>query len=239
MKAMIFAAGAGTRLHPLTHQIPKALVEVGGRTMLEHTILHLKNYGVKNIVINIHHFPEMIEEFVRKNNAFGMDIAFSKEDRLLDTGGGLKKAAWFFDEQSPIILHNVDVLSNLDLSELYRTHLHNRPLATLAVRKRETSRYLLFDRDNRLCGWENTKKGEIKLIRNIEQPQRMAFSGIHIADPVLLQKMPNKEVHPITETYLELGKEQKIMAYREEQSYWFDIGNLENLEKARNFMDYR
>src|SRR6056297_57245 len=151
MKAMIFAAGIGSRLQPLTWEKPKALVEVGGKTMLEHTILHLKHYGIRSIVINVHHLAGQIRQFVEQNEGFGLDIALSDEtEQLLDTGGGLKKASWFFKDEEPFIVHNVDVLSNLDLNQLYQYHLRQHALATLAVRQRESSRYLLFDSGNRL-----------------------------------------------------------------------------------------
>jgi len=237
MKAMIFAAGIGSRLQPLTLKKPKALVEVGGKTMLEHTILHLKQYGIKRIVINIHHFAEQIKQFVYQHNAFGLEIVFSHEtDQLLDTGGGLKKASWFFSTKEPFIVHNVDVLSNLDLHQLYHHHTRHHALATLAVRGRESSRYLLFDSGNRLCGWENLKKGEKKLIRPAAQYKRLAFSGIHVIDPALFQMMPNKKVFSITQTYLETGYKCMIQGFQEHDSWWFDVGNWENLQKARSFM---
>ncbi|MBS3806229.1 MAG: nucleotidyltransferase family protein [Bacteroidales bacterium] len=237
MKAMIFAAGKGSRLQPLTLEKPKALVEVGGTTMLEHTIRHLRDYGIESIVINIHHFAGQIRQFIDQHDGFGLDIAFSDErEQLLDTGGGLKKASWFFSEKEPFIVHNVDVLSNLDLNELYQYHTRQHALATLAVRERESSRYLLFDSGNRLCGWENLKEGEKKLIRPAAHYRRLAFSGIQVIDPSLFQIMPDEKVFSITKAYLDAGKNNDIQAYQDNNTWWFDIGNPANLQKADHFM---
>src|SRR5690606_32019928 len=154
MKAMIFAAGMGTRLKPLTDTIPKALVPVGGKPLLQHIIEKLKRFGFNEIIINIHHFGQQIIDFVQENNSFDIRIEFSDErEQLLDTGGGIKKAAWFFDDNKPFLVHNVDILSNIDLQELYHFHLKNNTIATLLCSIRQTSRYLLFDTDNHLRGW--------------------------------------------------------------------------------------
>lgn len=237
MKAMIFAAGIGSRLYPITSQKPKALVEVGGKTMLEHTIRHLKDYGTEAIIINVHHFADQIRQFVHQHNSFSIEIAFSDETgQLLDTGGGLKKASWFFSEKEPFIVHNVDVLSNLNLHQLYQYQTDQNALATLAVRQRQSSRYLLFDTSNRLCGWENRKTGETKLIRPAKNSRRLAFSGIQVIHPDLLQWMPREKVFSITQTYLEAGSQNTIQAFPEKNSWWFDIGNPENLQQARRFM---
>ncbi|HKL38681.1 MAG TPA: sugar phosphate nucleotidyltransferase [Bacteroidales bacterium] len=236
MKAMIFAAGLGSRLHPVTSNKPKALVEVGGKTMLEHTLLHLKEHDITEVIINLHHFPGMIEEFVEDHEAFGMDVSFSREEKLLDTGGGLKKAAWFFNDDEPVLIRNVDILSDLDLNEMVRRHRHHQPLASLLVSKRETSRYLLFDEQHRLCGWEHMKEGRQKIVREAATLQQMAFNGIHIVNPAILSLLPDKEVFSITEAYLELSKNHDILAFEDTSSYWFDIGTSEKLEKARRFM---
>src|SRR5215468_7400846 len=157
MKAMVLAAGLGTRLRPLTNDRPKALVEINGRTLLEITLTRLRSFGVREVIINVHHFADMILHYLHENNYFGMRIEISREEVLLDTGGGLKKAAWFFLEDSkpseePLLLHNVDVISAIDLGRMVQFHIENRALATLAVQKRETSRYLLFDECLQLCG---------------------------------------------------------------------------------------
>src|SRR5664280_1226211 len=163
MKAMIFAAGLGTRLKPVTDNLPKALVPIAGKPLLEHVILKLKSAGFDEIIVNIHHFPDQIIDFLKANNNFSIRIEVSDErNLLLDTGGGIRRAAWFFDDEKPFLVHNVDILSNVDLKELYQQHLRSNSLATLVVSKRDTFRYLLFNDDNRLCGWINEKTGETK-----------------------------------------------------------------------------
>ena len=239
MKGMIFAAGVGSRLHPVTSNKPKALVEVDGKTMLEHTLLHLKTHGITDVIINIHHFPGMIEEFVHNHGAFGMNVSFSREGKLLDTGGGLKEAAWFFNDDEPILLRNVDILSNLNLREMIRMHRHHQPLATLAVSNRQSSRYLLFDAQNRLCGWKHVKEKRQNVVRETEHLNKRAFNGIHVIDPALLTLLPNKKVFSITEAYLKACKDHAILAFQDNSSYWFDIGTREKLEKARQFMAQR
>lgn len=240
MKAMIFAAGTGSRLQPLTLHKPKALVEVAGKTMLQHTLEHLKEGGVKEVVINVHHFADQVRDFLARHGTWGMDIAISDEtEELLDTGGGLKKASWFFDDGKPFVVHNVDVLSNLNIKELCRRHTESQALATLAVRQRPSSRYLLFDSNNLLCGWEHVKKEEKKMIRNAPEHNRYAFSGIQVISPDLFPMMPDKKAFPITDVYLEAGKNHPIRAFVEQDSWWFDIGDPEKLEKARRFMSTR
>jgi len=235
---MIFAAGVGSRLDPITREKPKALVEVAGKTMLEHTLDHLQQYGVRSVMINLHHFPGQIKAFVQKHAHFGMNIVYSEENqRLLDTGGGLKKAAWFFDQGKPFIIHNVDVLSDLDLGRLYRYHQEHQALATLAVRARTTSRYLLVDSDNRLCGRENTKNAAQEMVFPARSWSRWAFSGIHIADPGLFNLMPQKEVFSIMELYLKAAAHKRIQTYPDNGGYWFDIGTPEKLRQARAFLN--
>ncbi|HNW54747.1 MAG TPA: sugar phosphate nucleotidyltransferase, partial [Bacteroidales bacterium] len=165
MKAMIFAAGLGTRLKPYTETMPKALVPVGGVPMLELLLNHLKQNGFSRIIINVHHFAGQVVDFLDRNHNFGLDIAIShEEDLLLDTGGGLKKAAWFFDDQQPFLVQNVDVMSDIDYLEMLRFHTQTQSLVTLAVSERESSRYFLFDNTMQLSGWENVKTGEVKTI---------------------------------------------------------------------------
>jgi len=235
MKAMLFAAGIGSRLQPLTNQIPKALVEVDGKTMLEHSIRHLVSFGFTEIIINLHHFPDKIKQTLKENDNFGAQISFSRENEaLLDTGGGLKKAAWFFDKGS-FLAYNVDILSNMNLETFIHYHREHNALATLFVRERQSSRYLLFDEKNRLAGWENIKTGEKVITRNTDNYKRLAFSGIHAIHPEVLDDFPTKEVFSIIETYLHLSKQHDIIGFVDNQSYWFDIGNMEKLENARAF----
>ena len=235
-RAMILAAGKGRRLQPITNDLPKALVKVGEKTMLQHSIEHLKQSGFDQLIINLHHFSGQIKQYLREHKNFGADIAFSEEKfQLLDTGGGLKHASWFFQTDNSFIIRNVDILSNLNLSHLYHFHEKQQAMATLVVRRRESSRYLLFDNDNTLCGWENIITGEKKIIRHVKAYQRLAFSGIHISNPLIFNKMPVKSVFSILDVYLEAAAKHNIIAYIDENAYWFDIGNLEKLEKARRF----
>ncbi len=236
---MILAAGLGTRLKPVTNNIPKALVEVGGKTMLERTICHLKQYGFDELIINLHHFPDKIKAYLEAHYHFDTNITFLEEKtELLDTGGGLKHASWFFNDNSPFLIHNVDVLSDLNLRNVYEHHRNQNALATLVVQERKTSRYLLFDAQNRLCGWENTKNGRKVVIHENKNLRRLAFSGIHMANPLLFEHMPSGNVFSIMEVYMKAAETENIVAYQDYESHWFDIGNLENLKKARNFISY-
>jgi NDP-sugar pyrophosphorylase family protein len=238
MKAMILAAGLGTRLRPLTGDRPKALVEVAGYTLLEITLRRLRQFGIHEVIVNVHHFAEMVVEYLKKNDNFGMRIEISREDVLLDTGGGLKKAAWFFLEgasnsDEPFILHNVDVLSTIDLERMARSHRENHALATLAVQERETSRYLLFDAQNHLCGRRAGRDREPEIVRPCEQAQALAFSGVHIISARLLSRMTEGGVFSIIDSYLRLaGEGEKIVGFRADEYYWRDLGRPENVTQA-------
>jgi NDP-sugar pyrophosphorylase family protein len=236
MKAMIFAAGLGTRLQNETTDKPKALVEIGGKTLLQHAIEKLKNEGAKEIVVNVHHFADLVIKFIQNTN-WGIPIYISNEsDKLLETGGGLKKASHFFTDNSPILIYNVDILSNLDLNILKEEHLKSGALATLVVRKRETQRYFKFDSDKNLVGWLNKKTGETKISNpdNFEMATEMAFSGIHIIQPELLKMMPNEDRFSIVKVYLEVAKTHKIKGYFDDSDLWMDVGKTAQLEEARN-----
>ena len=196
MRAMVLAAGLGTRLRPLTDNRPKALVEINGRTMLEIALSRLRTFGIHDVIINVHHFADMVVDYLKKNDNFGMHIEISREEELLDTGGSLKKAAWFFKgsrghsgKEAPFILHNVDVLSTIDLERMWQLHFETEALATLAVQDRETSRYLLFDERRELCGRQAGRNQPPELVRPAQQLQAWAFSGIHIISPRLLTMM--------------------------------------------------
>jgi len=238
MKAMILAAGLGTRLRPLTDDRPKALVEVGGYTLLEITLRRLRQLGIREVIVNVHHFAEMIVGYLKKNDNFGMRIEISREDVLLDTGGGLKKAAWFFLEDSnhsdeSFILHNVDVLSTIDLERMVQSHRENQALATLAVQERETSRYLLFDAQNQLCGRRAGRDREPEIVRSCEQTTALAFSGVHVISPRLLTRMTEDGVFSIIDSYLRFaGAEEKIVAFRADEYYWRDLGRPANVTQA-------
>jgi NDP-sugar pyrophosphorylase family protein len=243
MKAMILAAGLGTRLRPLTDDRPKALVEINGRTLLEIALFRLRTFGVNEVIVNVHHFADMVVDHLKKNDNFGMTIEISREDVLLDTGGGLKKAAYFLAENSqrpeePFIVHNVDVLSTIDLQRMAQFHKENQALATLAVQDRETSRYLLFDEkwfdgQLQLCGRRSGSDQEPELVRPCQQTHALAFSGIHVISPRLLKMMTEEGAFSVITTYLRLAAQgEKILAFRADDYYWRDVGNPENLAQA-------
>lgn len=238
MKAMILAAGLGMRLRPLTDDRPKALVTVAGRTLLEITLSRLRSFGVHEVIVNVHHYAGMICDYLKENNHFGMRIEISPEDFLLDTGGGLKHAAWFFFEDrksthEPFILHNVDVLSNIDLGSMVRHHAGEQALATLAVQGRETSRYLLFDDKARLCGRQAGRNAQPELVRPAATVQPLAFSGIHVISPRLLEMLSDEGAFSIITAYLRLAAHgEKITAFRADESYWRDLGRPENIAQA-------
>jgi NDP-sugar pyrophosphorylase family protein len=242
MKAMILAAGLGTRLRPLTDDRPKALVEVAGRTMLEITLNRLGEFGIREVIVNVHHFADQVIDYLKANDNFGMQIEVSREGDLLDTGGGLKKAAWFFqsDSQSdeePFVLHNVDVLSTIDLACMVKFHNENRALATLAVQDRATSRYLLFNEHNQLCGRRAGSASKPELVLSVHQTQALAFSGIHVISPRLLTMMTEEGAFSIITTYLRLAAQgEKILAFRANEYDWRDLGNPESVAKAAREM---
>jgi len=230
MKAMILAAGLGTRLKPITDTIPKALVEINGKTLLEHSIDHLRSFGVKEAIINVHHFPDMIISFLKEKKNFGLKIEVSDErESLLDTGGGLKKAAWFFKGGGPFIVRNVDLLSNLDLGSMLDFHKRHKPVATLAVRNRETSRYMLFNERWELIGWTNVSTGEKKLSRkDYKRMHPLAFSGIQILDPSIIPLVTEEGRFSLIALYLRLSRDHRICAFTDNDSFWFDAGKRED-----------
>jgi len=238
MKAMILAAGLGTRLRPLTDDRPKALVEIAGRTLLEITLSRLRAYGIREVIINVHHLADMILEYLKTNDNFGLRIEVSREEVLLDTGGGLKKAAYFFLEDSnrleePFILHNVDVISTIDLRRMVQFHTAKQALATLAVQNREASPYLLFDEQLQLCGRRTGRDQNPEFVRSSPQGQALAFSGIHVISPRLFAMMIEEGVFSIITSYLHLAAhEEKILAFRADEYYWRDLGTPDNVMQA-------
>lgn len=238
MKAFIFAAGLGSRLRPLTNDRPKALVEVAGKTLLQHAITYLQQQGIRDLVVNIHHFGALVLEHLAKNDNFGSQIQISDErGALLETGGALVKAAPLLAGTEPIVLYNVDVLTNLDLKPMLQAHQAQNALATLAIRKRASSRYLLFDAQKRLSGWQNTKTGEKRVERPQPNLQPYAFSGVHIINPTLLEWLPKQAgKFSITPAYLDLAAQHALLGYAHDQDYWFDVGKPERLEAATSFL---
>ncbi|MBO5795402.1 MAG: nucleotidyltransferase family protein [Bacteroides sp.] len=239
MKAMIFAAGLGTRLRPLTDNMPKALVPVAGKPMLQHVIERMKAAGFNEITINIHHFGEQIIDFVQANQQFGITIHISDErGELLDTGGGIKKARPFLDGDEPFLVHNADILTDVDLHKLYQHHLTNNADATLLVSQRNTSRYLLFDNDNRLKGWVNKTTGEVKpqgFSYNENKLSELAFGGIHIISPRLFHLLEGEQWQgkfSIISFYLSICQKARIQGFSTEGYQWFDIGKPDTLALA-------
>ena len=242
MKAMIFAAGLGTRLKPLTDTIPKALVPVAGKPMLEHVILKLMNAGFDEIVINVHHFANQIIDFLKEKENFGITIHISDEtDCLLDTGGGIKKAASFFTDGAPFLVHNVDILSNTDLKELYEYHLSSGNDATLLVSPRKTVRYLLFNEKSYLCGWVNKDTMQTKpegFVYRPEVQKEYAFSGIHIISPTLFNYLGDewKGKFSIMDFYLQACTKAQLGGYAKEDLQLIDIGKPETLKLAEELI---
>jgi NDP-sugar pyrophosphorylase family protein len=218
MKAMVLAAGLGTRLRPLTNSRPKALVEVGRRTLLEITLERLRLFGIHEVIVNVHHFADMMVDYLSSKRNFGMRIEISREELLLDTGGGLKKAAWFFEgDTEPFVLHNVDVISSIDLHRMVRYHVESQALTTLAVHNRPTSRPLVFDKAHQLQG----------------RGPGLAFSGIHVISPRLLPLMTEDGVFSIIDSYLRLASQgEKILGFPADEYYWRDLGKPEDLKQA-------
>jgi len=263
MKAMIFAAGLGTRLRPLTDTMPKAMVPVGGRPLLRHVMDRLMSYGYDDITVNVHHFAEQIVEYISAHEGIaaapGKGIHISDEtDLLRETGGGIAHARNFLDGGEPFLIHNVDILSNLDLAAVRQAHRADA-LATLVVSERETSRYLLFDDDMRLVGWTNVKTGEIKSpfaevaaiggvgLRSgqgaacgidLSKCRKLAFSGIHMMSPevfALMEGLPEK--FPIIDFYLSVAAEKPIYGYIPEGLRMLDVGKVDSLAEAESFLN--
>jgi len=247
MKAMVLAAGLGTRLRPLTNDRPKALVEVCGRTLLEITLTRLRDFGIHDVIINVHHYADMVMDRVKAAGNFGMRIEFSREDVLLDTGGGLKKAAWFLSESGdlsgnpsasaakaePFILHNVDVISNIDLERMVEAHKQSGALATLAVQGRKTSRYLLFNDNLQLCGRRLVKEDKTEIVRSSQSMSELAFAGIHVISPRIFPLLTEEGVYSIIPAYLRLAAQgEKIQSFRADEYYWRDLGKPENIQQA-------
>ena len=238
MKAMIFAAGLGTRLRPYTERLPKALVEIAGVPMLEHVIQQLKSFGIRDFTVNVHHFSEQIIHYLDTHPRKDITIHISDEsDKLLDTGGGLKKAATLLSGNNPILLHNVDVLSKIPIQSMLIEHATSGALVTLAVSKRDSSRKLLFGNDGRMVGWKNTKTGETRgNLTKIKDITEFAFSGIHIIEPMLLKLLPSADVFSIIDLYISHCSKYPIRAFEHDPDDFLDIGKPDQLVKADKFL---
>lgn len=231
MKAMVFAAGRGTRLKPLTDKRPKALVEIGGVPLLELVLRRLITAGVNEVIINLHYLGEQIPAFIEKHHRFGLRrVEYSAEPELLDTGGGLKEAAWFFDDGRPFLVHNVDVLSDLDLRALQAEHLRSGALATLAALPRPTARPLFFDTANRLIGRRSPTTGDTFVRAPQGEAAPLGFCGIQMVSPAIFPKMTESGIFPIIACYLRLASNgETINAYRADGARWRDCGRPEDL----------
>ena len=251
MKAMILAAGLGTRLRPLTNDRPKALVELNGRTLLEINLTRLRSFGVTDVIVNVHHFADKVVDYLKSHDNFGLHIEISREDDLLlDTGGGLKKATWFFlqdpnrpkpsQDAEPFILHNVDILTNIDLAAMLQFHREHKALATLAVQHRKTSRPLLFDSQGQLQGRAESEASPHSPIATRHSPlppgkkkSVLAFSGVHILSPRLLPMLTETGAFSIIDAYVRLAAQgHPILAFSADQYYWRDLGRPADLTQA-------
>jgi len=241
MKAMILAAGLGSRLRPLTNDRPKALVEINGKTLLELTLLRLQQAGFKEIIINVHHHGQQIIDFVRNRDFSDLRIEFSKEDELLDTGGGLKKASWFFEDSDFFLVHNVDVLTDLDYRQLFVRLQETNALACLAIRQRKTQRYLLFDEQFRLCGWQNVQRAEKRLVTNETKPLTpYSFMGVQALSNKIFDFFPQQAKFSLIEAYLQIAEKGKqVLGLPMPQARWLDVGKPDSLKKAKErFADW-
>ena len=239
MKAMILAAGLGTRLKPFTDQHPKALAEVNGKSILQRNIEYLASFRLKDVIVNVHHFADQIIDVLNKNNGFGSKITISDErNEVLETGGGIKKTQWFFEKDSePFVVINVDILTDMNLNKMILQHQKNNPLATLAVTSRTTSRYFLFDQFNHLSGWENQKTGEQKISRKSEKYIQKAFSGIHIISPEIFPFIKMTGKFSMVDVYLQLTKTYVIEGFDHSNSKFLDVGKPENILKAEEMFE--
>jgi len=251
---MIFAAGLGTRLRPLTDHCPKALVKVGDKPMLQHTIEHLKSHGFDEIIVNVHYLSEQIKHFLLNHHNFDIRIEISDEsEQVMETGGGLWKARDFFDDGTSFLVCNADVFTNINLTDFYHFHKNNDAIASLAVRNRISSRYLLFDDDDVLFGWENVKKNEVKIPRKIRRNESVdlkiqanngmyplhefAFSGYQIISPEIFTTCTREGVFSMVDWYLDICNEQILKAYHHDADRWIDIGSPQQLEKANTLIN--
>jgi N-acetyl-alpha-D-muramate 1-phosphate uridylyltransferase len=239
MKAMIFAAGLGKRLGDISEKIPKALVDINGKTALHRAVERCSSYGFNDIIINVHHFADMVEDEVKRLNRMGFSVSISDErEMLLENGGGLYKARDFFDK-APFLLYNVDIISDLDLSSLYRLHIEKHGLAALAVRHRPGKRFLLIDKSGQLQGWRNISTGEEILAGDTSEGlSEIAFSSMHIVEPEIFDYM-HEGIYSMIDLYLKLAKEHNIYTLKHDEGYWIDVGTPESLDYVRKLLSIK
>ena len=232
-RAIIFSAGLGTRFKPWTDSHPKALAIVNGRSLLQRNIEYLQQYGITDVVVNIHHFPQQIIDAINKNKGWGSNIIISDEsDKVLETGGGLMKARSLLDNGKPFFSLNVDILTNLDLNKLMAFHQQHKPLVTFGVTNRKSSRVLLFDNDNRLCGWKNVSTGETKISINKPDLIEKAYSCVVIYEPQIFSLIKQQGKFSIMDTYLDLAAEHVILGYDHSGDNLVDVGKPESVAVA-------
>lgn len=240
MKALILAAGTGSRLKPLTDNIPKALIRIGGYTLLEIVIRRIAGAGIKSLVVNVHHFPEQIIDYLRSNNNFGLDISISDESgELLDTGGAIKKATPFLQGEETVLVHNIDILSNFNIHDLLTYHEKKGALVTLAVKERPTTRSLLIDASGRLCGWEFPGKNLSILTRdNRKGLKTTAFSGVYVFSTELFKKFPDDRVFGFIPWILDLAAVEKILTWDQSPAFWYEAGRLDSIALATGSLNF-
>ncbi len=243
MKAMILAAGRGTRLGPLGRQRPKALVEIQGIPLLAGVISRLARQGFREIIVNTHHLADQVADLLtayrRSHRLAGLTLEVSREEQLLDTGGGVQRAGWFFDDGKPFLVHNVDVLSDLHLGRLLQAHRDSGALATLAVHQRQSSRRLLFDSRGSLCGWQSPATGQERMARSPDGPLApLSFMGIQVVSPALLDSLTLSPPFSLVDAYLEAASRGlTVRAHRADEARWADLGSRERLKQAEELFD--
>lgn len=233
MKAMIFAAGLGTRFKPWTDKHPKALAIVSGKSLLQRNIEYLQQYNITDVVVNVHHFSEQIIKAVEKNNGWGSNIIISDEsNEVLETGGGLLKAKSLLQDNEPFVTLNADILTDLSISDLLTFHQQNNALISFGITNRKSSRCFLFDENNRLCGWENNVTGEQKISIAKDNLKPMAYSCVAVFEPNTFDLIPQKGKFSLTETYLSLAADHLIMGYDHSGDHFIDVGKPESVAIA-------
>lgn len=238
MLGMILAAGLGTRLKPFTDTKPKALFEINGKPLIHYAIEKLKKHGFDKIIINVHHFPDKIISYLKESDYSDTEIIISDErEELLDTGGGIKNIINLIRVDEPILIYNVDILTNLNLEDLFQNHIKDRSLITLAVSNRKSSRYFLFNETFELCGWRNVNTGQEKIVKNSSSTlKEFAFSGIHVLSPEVFRLMPEENKYSIVDFYLSIAANENIIGFDHSDSKLIDVGKSDSVPEAEKFL---